>query len=127
MLKKLDTKSIIIIILASLLLLFGWLHPNQRINYYKDELKNLRLSNEKLIHSNDSLKNEKNKIDVEIKKLKDLISANQVLIKQYDNTIQDLKNRKDEIPNKVNVLSADMVASQFTNYLKRRPSKNNLK
>ncbi len=124
MLKKIDTKTLIIILLTSLLLIFGWLQPNQRINYYKDELKDLRISNDSLMKVNDSLRAENKKIDIEITKLKSLILFSENLIKEYSITIDYLKNKKNEIPGKVNVLNADMVANQFTSYLKRRSSKN---
>lgn len=124
MLKKIDTKTLIIILLTSLLLIFGWLQPNQRINYYKDELKDLRISNDSLMKVNDSLRAENKKIDIEITKLKSLIMFSENLIKEYSITIDYLKNKKNEIPGKVNVLNADMVANQFTSYLKRRSSKN---
>lgn len=127
MLKKLDTKSIIIIILTSLLVIFIWLEPNKRINYYKNELKALREANIELLKTNDSLKKANVLIDNEIKNLHKIIEVNEKLLIQYNNEITYLKNRKNEIPGKVNILNADMVAIEFTNYFKRRKSGGNLK
>ena len=46
------------------------------------------------------------------------------LIEQYDNRIKELKQSKNETSNRVNVLNANGVASEFTNYIKKRGSKN---
>lgn len=127
MLKKLDTKSIIIIILTTLLVVFIWLQPNKKINYYKNELKDLKKANAELLKTNDSLKNANELIDAEIKHLNEIIELSEKLLIEYNNEITNLKNRKNEIPGKVNVLSADMVAIKFTDYLKRRKSSSNPK
>jgi NCAIR mutase (PurE)-related protein len=124
MLKTLDTKSIIIIILASLLLIFTIFQPNKKINNYKDEIKVLHEKNEKLLHTNDSLAIVNQKIDKELKNIYGIIKITEKLITQYDNRIIELKNKQDETSNRVNVLSADGVASEFTNYIKKRSGKN---
>ena len=124
MIKTLDTKSIIIIILASLLLIFTIFQPNKKINNYKDEIKVLHEKNEKLLHTNDSLAIANQKIDKELKNIYGIIKITEKLITQYDNRIIELKNKQDETSNRVNVLSADGVASEFTNYIKKRSGKN---
>lgn len=124
MLKTLDTKSIIIIILASLLLIFTIFQPNKKINNYKDEIKVLHEKNEKLLHTNDSLAIVNQNIDKELKNIYGIIKITEKLITQYDNRINELKNKQDETSNRVNVLSADGVASEFTNYIKKRSGKN---
>lgn len=124
MLKTLDTKSIIIIILASLLLLFTVFQPNRKINQYKDDIKTLHEKNKKLLYSNDSLKLVNKKIDSELEKIYGVIKLHEKLIVQYNNTINDLKNRENETSNRVNVLNADGVAIEFTNYIKKRSGKN---
>ena len=124
MLKTLDTKSIIIIIIASLLLIFTIFQPNKKINNYKDEIKVLHEKNEKLLHTNDSLAIANQKIDKELKNIYGIIKITEKLITQYDNRINELKNKQDETSNRVNVLSADGVASEFTNYIKKRSGKN---
>jgi hypothetical protein len=123
MLKTLDTKSIIIVILASLLVIFTIFQPNKKIHTYKDEIKALHQKNEKLLHSNDSLKVVNQKIDVELEKIYGIIKITEKLIVQYDNRINNLKNKQDEISNRVNILSADGVAIEFTNYIKKRSGK----
>jgi len=124
MLKTLDTKSIIIIILASLLLIFTVFQPNRKIDQYKDEIKTLHQKNEKLLHTSDSLKLVNEQIDVELQKIYGIIKLHEKLIVQYNNTINDLKKQQDETSNRVNVLNDDGVAAEFTNYIKKRSGKN---
>lgn len=124
MLKTLDTKSIIIIILATLLLIFTVFQPNRKIYKYKDEIKTLHQKNEKLLNTNDSLKLVNKKIDEELQKIYGVIKLHEKLIVQYNNTINDLKNQQDETSNRVNILNADGVAIELTNYIKKRSGKN---
>jgi septal ring factor EnvC (AmiA/AmiB activator) len=124
MLKTLDTKSIIIIILASLLLIFTVFQPNRKIDQYKDEIKTLHQKNEKLLHTSDSLRLVNEQIDAELQKIYGVIKLHEKLIVQYNNTINDLKKQQNETSNRVNVLNADGVAAEFTNYIKKRSSKN---
>jgi septal ring factor EnvC (AmiA/AmiB activator) len=124
MLKTLDTKSIIIIILASLLLIFTVFQPNRKIDQYKDEIKTLHQKNEKLLYTSDSLKLVNEQIDAELQKIYGVIKLHEKLIVQYNNTINDLKKQQDETSNRVNVLNADGVAAEFTNYIKKRSGKN---
>ena len=92
MLKKLDAKSIIIIILASLLVVFIWLEPNKKINYYKNELKALKEVNIELLKTNDSLKKANVLIDNEIKSRNDIVDEenNIYLLLNLNFTIGDL-------------------------------------
>lgn len=124
MLKTLDTKSIIIIILASLLLIFTVFQPNRKIDQYKDEIKTLHQKNEKLLYTSDSLRLVNEQIDAELQKIYGVIKLHEKLIVQYNNTINDLKKQQNETSNRVNVLNADGVAAEFTNYIKKRSSKN---
>lgn len=124
MLKTLDTKSIIIIILASLLLIFTVFQPNRKIDQYKDEIKTLHQKNQKLLHTSDSLRLVNEQIDAELQKIYGVIKLHEKLIVQYNNTINDLKKQQNETSNRVNVLNADGVAAEFTNYIKKRSSKN---
>jgi len=123
MLKTLDIKSIIIIILASLLLIFTVFQPNRKIDQYKDEIKILHQKNEKLLYTSDSLRLVNVQIDAELQKIYSVIKLHEKLIVQYNNTIKDLKKQQDETSNRVNVLNADGVATEFTNYIKKRSSK----
>jgi hypothetical protein len=77
----------------------------------------------KLIHTNDSLKAVNSEIDKELEKIYGIIRITEKLIVQYDNRINDLKNKQNETSNRVNVLNADGVASEFTDYIKKRSGK----
>lgn len=124
MLKTLDTKSIIIIILTTLLLIFTVFQPNRKIDQHKGEIEFLHQKNEKLLHANDSLKLVNQRIDLELNKIYSVIKLHENLITKYNNTINDLKKQQDETSNRVNVLNADGVATEFTDYIKKRSSKN---
>jgi len=123
MFKLLDTKSIIIIILTTLLLIFTVFQPNKKIYTYKNEIKELKLKNEKLLYSYDSLKNENKKIDFKLKKLYLIIGDKEKIIKTYNNKIEYYKRKQNEIPTKIKLLNADGVATEFTNYIKTKRSK----
>lgn len=123
MFKLLDTKSIIIIILTTLLLIFTVFQPNKKIDTYKNEIKELKLKNEKLLYSYDSLKNENKKIDFKLKKLYLIIGDKEKIIKTYNNKIEYYKRKQNEIPTKIKLLNADGVATEFTNYIKTKRSK----
>jgi hypothetical protein len=124
MLKTLDTKSIIIIILITLLLIFTVFQPNRKIDQHKDEIEILHQKNDKLLHTNDSLKIVNQRIDLELNKIYGVIKLHENLIMKYNNTINNLKKQQDETSNRVNVLNADGVATEFTDYIKKRSSKN---
>jgi hypothetical protein len=123
MLKKLDIKSILIIILATLLIILTVFQPNKKIDYYKNEIELLHKSNAKLLYSNDSLKLVNKGLDKELTKIYGVIKLHETLILKYNNTINDLKQQQDETTNRINILNADGVATEFTNYLKKRSSK----
>jgi predicted RNase H-like nuclease (RuvC/YqgF family) len=105
------------------LVIFTIFQPNKKIETYKAEIKGLHEKNVKLIHTNDSLKAVNSEIDKELEKIYGIIRITEKLIVQYDNRINDLKNKQNETSNRVNVLNADGVASEFTDYIKKRSGK----
>ena len=123
MLKNLDTKSYIILILTTLLILLVVSRPGKKIDYYKDEIKDLKNKNKELMKSYDSLEFENRKLDVKLESLYSIIQENEKIIMDYDKQIINLKQNKNETRNRVNVLTADGVASEFTNYLKTKSGK----
>lgn len=123
MLKRLDNKSYIILLLTALLILLVVSRPGKKIDYYKDEIKDLKNKNKELMKSYDSLEFENRKLDIKIESLNSIIQTNEKIIIGYNKQIINLKQNRNEIPNKVNVLTADGVASEFTNYLKTKSSK----
>jgi chromosome segregation ATPase len=122
-LKTLDVKTWIILILTALLVLGIIFRPSKKIDYYKDEINLLHQKNKELMFSYDSLSTENKKIDSELKKLYSDLKDKEILIISYNKEITKLKNRANETNNRVNVLSADGVATEFSNYLKTKPGK----
>jgi chromosome segregation ATPase len=94
------------------------------VHDYKKEIKELHQQNTQLKYQVDSITVENKKIDAELNKIYGVISITEKLIEQYDNRIKELKQSKNETSNRVNVLNANGVAAEFTNYIKKRGSKN---
>jgi peptidoglycan hydrolase CwlO-like protein len=122
--KKFDTKTIIIMILAVLVIILMITNSKNNIYGYKKEIKELHEKNTKLRYKYDSLVVDNKRIDAELDKIYGVINITEKLVEQYDNRIKELKESKNETSNRVNVLNADGVASEFTNYIKKRGSKN---
>lgn len=124
MLKKIDTKTVLIIILTILVIILMVAQSKNNIYYYKKEINELNKQNRELRFKYDSISDENHKIDSELKKIYGVINITEKLIAQYDNKIKDLKNDKNETSNRVNILNANGVAVEFTNYIKKRRNKN---
>lgn len=122
-LKKLEPKTIIILILTILLVISVIFRPGKKIDYYKDEIKDLKNKNKELMKSYDSLEFENRKLDVKIESLNSIILENERVILDYNKQIINLKQNQNDTRNKVNILTADGVASEFTNYLKTKSGK----
>lgn len=123
MLKNLDIKTWIILILTSLLVLSLLFRPSKKIDYYKDEINALHKKNKELMLTYDSLSAENKKIDSDLKKLYSELESKEILIISYEKKITRLKNKSNETNNRINLLNSDGVAVEFTNYLKTKPSK----
>ena len=122
-LKNLEPKTIIILILTILLTISIIFRPGQKIDYYKSEIKSLNNRNKVLMKTYDSLEFENRKLDVKIESLQSIIQKNEKIIMDYNKQIINLKQNQNDTRNKVNVLTADGVASEFTNYLKTKSGK----
>jgi hypothetical protein len=123
MLKKIDLKTVIIVILMIFLIL-TLLNKIGTKHNYKQEINKLHDSNRELIYKYDSIEKVNKQIDIELERIYGIIEITEKLIIQYDNNINELKKSKNETTNRVNLLNADGVATEFTNYLKKRGSKN---
>jgi hypothetical protein len=89
------------------------------IDYKKSELKNLHALNDGLINKNDSLIKANKELDATIHEIHvELLAKNQELAANYDE-ITRLKNRKNETSTHVTNLSANGVASELSDYIKR--------
>ncbi len=120
MLKKLDGKTIMIIILTTLVIIMMLSRSKNNVYYYKEEIKELNEKNLRLKAQYDSLSLENKKIDAQLEKIYGVIKITEKLIVQYDNRIKELKDRQNETSDRINVLNADGVARELTNYIKKR-------
>jgi hypothetical protein len=123
MFKKIELKTVIIIILTSVLI-FIFLQYRSVGYDYKREINKLHKSNRELTYKYDSIEKVNKEIDIELERIYGIIEITEKLIIQYDNNINELKKSKNETTNRVNLLNADGVATEFTNYIKKRRSKN---
>ena len=125
--KLLDTKSIFIIILASLLVIAVVFNNKYTPKKYEDEINALHLENDKLTHNNDSLKVSNQKLDTYIKEINTQITENKVLLNNTQSQLNKLNKRRNEIPNSVKRLSANGVAIAFSDYLDKRTKSSSIR
>lgn len=115
--KKLDIKSVFIIILGVAVIVTYFMGGNTVTNNYQEQIEKLHKENEGLVSKNDSLKNENTKLDVKFAKLEGKIKENDLKLAQTQSQLEKLNKRRNEIPTYVNDLSVDGVANAFTEYL----------
>jgi hypothetical protein len=114
---KFDIKTWFIIILGVALCLSVWFGQKNNVYDNKDKIEVLQKQNESLIKKNDSLRIANAKIDVLISEINKKIDGNTEILVATKKQLQDIKKIQNEIPHYVNNLSANGVASAFSNYL----------
>jgi hypothetical protein len=114
---KFDIKTWFIIILGVALCLSIWFGQKNNVYDNKDKIEVLQKQNESLIKKNDSLSIANAKIDVLISEINKKIDGNTEILVATKKQLQDIKKIQNEIPHYVNNLSANGVASAFSNYL----------
>jgi len=115
--KSLDIKSIFIIVLGVLLLIAVFVGQKNNPSDYQKQISVLDKDNKKLFSRIDGLKSEINKLDTFIVSIENKIKENDVKLSKTQSQLNDLKNKKNEIPIYVNSLSANGVANAFSAYL----------
>jgi len=116
-----DIKTIVIILLSLLVVgLIFFNNSGKDIEKYRQEIDNLNKVNKELLLNNDSLKNLNSDLSKDIINLNDKIDDINLILESNESLIKRLKKRKSEIPTNVNVMDADGVASDISDYLKRR-------
>lgn len=115
--KVLDTKSIFIIILGTLLLIAVFVYQKNDPSDYQKQIDELHKENEALASKNDSLKTENIKLDAFIVGIEKQITENNTKLSQTQSQLNDLKKKRNEVPTYVNGLSANGVANAFADYL----------
>lgn len=123
--KKLDIKSIAIIVLGAALIISFLFGNKLHINDHKDEIKALHDQNAILILSVDSIKAVNLKLDTEIKEINTRIATYEKSLATKDSEITTLKKKRNEVPRYVNSLSGDGVANALSNYLNSSTKSNN--
>jgi len=118
-LKKLDIKTVFIIILSLALIISFFVGQKNKIDYRKDEIKVLHVKNNELLKKNDSLAIVNKTLDKKIAKIDSIIKVNDIIISEKQSQIEILKRRKNEIPSHINVLSANGVASSLSKYIEK--------
>jgi len=118
-LKKLDIKSIFIIILSVGLVVSFMLGQKNTIDYKKDEIKSLHKQNEALMDKNDSILLVNKSLDKQISEINKQISANEELLADTELQLNILKQRRNEKSNIVTNLSANGVTNELSNYVKK--------
>lgn len=120
MFKKLDIKSIFIIVLSVALLLSLWFRYSKPIDKHEDEIERLHKENKELLSINDSLKLSNIKINEEIKELLVDIIETQEKLDKTNNRINDLENGKNKVSSRIKLLDADGIAKSLTEYLNKK-------
>ena len=114
---KLDTKNIFIIVLGVSLVLSFIFRPSKDIDMYEDEISNLRMLNEGLVLSNDTLSKLNKTLSLEIKDLLNNVDSTQSVLNDTEDKLKDLENGKGKVSGYVSTLNAYDVANKLTNYL----------
>lgn len=122
---KYDLKTIFIFVLAGCLILSFLAGQKSISSDYKDQIKGLEIKAASLKNKNDSLSDINTKLDIAIVGFQKQIIVNQVKLKQTQSQLDYLNKRRNETPIKVNRLSANGVASAFTEYLDKRTKSRN--
>jgi predicted nuclease with TOPRIM domain len=117
---KLDIKTIMIIVLGSLLVFNLILKSKETPIDNKGEIKSLHESNEKLNGINNSLNDSIKTLNKDIIKINEMLNLNNNKILELKLQIQKLKDEKNKIQPTVNRMSANVIANTFSNYLDKK-------
>ena len=118
-LKKLDIKSVFIIILGIALIISFLFGHKSTIDTHVDEIKNLEHQNQSLINKNDSIINVNAGLDKKIATLSVQIDDNNKVFSQTQSQLNHFNNEKNEISKHINTLSGNDVASSLSNTLNK--------
>ena len=119
-LKKLDFKTILILILGIGLIISFMFGQKSVIDEHKVEIKKMHEENSRMILRNDSLFKYNTKIEAEMLLINKKLKENEVFIANTQLQINKLNKRKNEVSNHVNNLSAISLSNGFTDYLQSK-------
>jgi hypothetical protein len=115
--KKIDIKLVFIGVLSIGLIISFFFGQRSNINFRKDEIKALEAKNLLITKTNDSLILVNKILDTKLIVIQKEIEITTIEIGLIQSKLDSIKNRKNEIPNSVNRLSANGVADGITKYL----------
>jgi len=121
---NIDIKSIFIIILGVALILSFIFRPSVPIEEYENEINLLKKQNKELLISNDSIAGLNKKLEEEIQQILFTIDSTEALLRNTEQKLKELEEKRDEISDIVDNLNSDGVTESISDYLKRR-GKNN--
>ena len=118
-----NIKEVIIIVLGVALVLSLMFRPTKDINQYEGKINDLKKQNKLLLNSNDSLMSENVVLSQEITDILIKVDSNEIKIAITETKLNNLKNGKDNVNDRVRILNADGIASELTNYLNKYQGK----
>lgn len=124
-LKKIDIKTIFIILLSIGLIISFFFGQKSHINTHENEIRVIDSVNTVLKKENDSLKTANMLLDNKISAINTLVDSTNKKISQTQSQIQKLNRNRNEIPTYVNHLSANDVSNSLSKYLNTKSSNNN--
>ncbi len=119
-----DIKLVFIIILAVALIFSFLLQPATQIETYETEINSLKQQNKRLLLSNDSINQLNLKLQEEITVILYAIDSTKVILKQTEEKLTELENKRNEVSTIVTNMDSDDITNTFSDYLKRRNTGN---
>ena len=120
-----DIKIVFILVLAVALILSFIFRPSKPIETYENEINLLKQQNQQLLLSNDSINFINTKLQKEINVILYAIDSTKVALKETENKLEILENKRNEVSTIINNMDSDDITNTFSSYLKRRGKGNN--
>ena len=120
-----NIQTVFILILAVALILSFIFRPSKPIETYEDEINLLKQQNQQLLLSNDSINFINTKLQKEINVILYAIDSTKVALKETENKLEILENKRNEVSTIINNMDSDDITNTFSSYLKRRGKGNN--
>ena len=120
-----NIQTIFIVILAAALILSFIFRPSKPIETYENEINLLKQQNQQLLLSNDSINFINTKLQKEINVILYAIDSTKVALKETENKLEILENKRNEVSTIINNMDSDDITNTFSSYLKRRGKGNN--
>ncbi len=120
-----NIQTVFILILAVALILSFIFRPSKPIETYENEINLLKQQNQQLLLSNDSINFINTKLQKEINVILYAIDSTKVALKETENKLEILENKRNEVSTIINNMDSDDITNTFSSYLKRRGKGNN--